>query len=428
MLDVDQCDYDLVADDDFVLGAVPGFANVYVGVGWRGTGYKFAPWVGRVLFQLALQDGTVYDIAPVRPGPLRCRSGTGGPAVTRPSARRFAERLADGAVVGAEGYVFELERRGYVKAGPYVPEVILDAPDALRQLHREFLRAGADVMVALTYYAHREKLRDVGRDGDLEEMNRQAVRIANEIAAEGGALVAGNICNTWCYDPADPKRSGEVVREQYREQLGWAVEEGVDFVISETNDFLGEALIGLEVCQELGLPALVTFASVQPETTYDGYDYVEACRILADPGAAVVGLNCSRGPATMLPLLEQIRAAVDIPIAAQPVPYRTDAGHAGFRVADLARRRAGVPDPAREPRAHPLRDGRLRPAARPTSASTTSASAAAARRTTCGPWPRRSAARPRPAATRRPSTCTRSSGTGESGVTNTEMGDWQAVG
>lgn len=60
--DVDQCDYDLVADDDFVLGAVPGFGNVFVGVGWRGTGYKFAPWVGRVLFELSLREGTVYNI------------------------------------------------------------------------------------------------------------------------------------------------------------------------------------------------------------------------------------------------------------------------------------------------------------------------------------------------------------------------------
>jgi betaine-homocysteine S-methyltransferase len=250
--------------------------------------------------------------------------------MSRPSARTFEQRLADGVMVGAEGYVFELERRGYIKAGPYVPEVILDDPDALRQLHREFLRAGSDVMVALTYYAHREKLKDVGRDGDLEELNRQAVRIANEIAAEGGALVAGNICNTWSYDPADPVRSGAVVREQYREQLGWAVEEGIDFVIAETNDFVGEALIGLEVCQELGLPSMVTFASVQDTATYDGYDYVDACKVLADHGATVVGLNCSRGPATMLPLLERIRAAVDIPIAAQPVPYRTDAGTPAF--------------------------------------------------------------------------------------------------
>ena len=253
------------------------------------------------------------------------------------------QRLAEGPVIGAEGYVFELERRGYVKAGPFVPEVILDAPDALRELHREFLRAGSDVMVALTYYAQREKLRDVGRDGDLEAMNRGALRIANEVAAEGDALVAGNICNTWAYDPARPKETGAIVRAQYEEQLGWAVEEGVDFVIAETNDFLGEALIGLEVCRELGLPALVTLASVQPTSTYDGYDYVEACRILAEHGAAVVGLNCSRGPATMLPLLERIRAAVDVPVAAQPVPYRTTPAMPAFEALRSADGRRAFP-------------------------------------------------------------------------------------
>jgi betaine-homocysteine S-methyltransferase len=243
--------------------------------------------------------------------------------MSRPSQRTLEQRLADGVVVGAEGYVFELERRGYVQAGPYVPEVILDAPDALRQLHREFLRAGSDVMVALTYYAHREKLKHVGRAGELEELNRAAVRIANEIAGEGDALVAGNICNTWSYDPHDAEASGAVVRAQYEEQLGWAVEEGIDFVIAETFDYVGEALIALDVCKELGLPAMVTFASVQPDATYDGYEYVDACRILAEHGATIVGLNCSRGPATMLPLLERIRAAVDVAVAAQPVPYRT---------------------------------------------------------------------------------------------------------
>jgi betaine-homocysteine S-methyltransferase len=234
------------------------------------------------------------------------------------------QRLADGVVIGAEGYVFELERRGYIKAGPYVPEVVLDEPEALRQLHREFLRAGSDVMVALTYYAHRDKLKDVGRAGDLEAMNRAAVRLAREVAAEGDALVAGNICNTWSYDPANAVESGAAVRAQYEEQLGWAVDEGIDFVIAETNDYVGEALIALEVCQSLGLPAMVTFASVQAGTTYDGYDYVDACRTLAEAGATIVGLNCSRGPETMLPLLEQIRAAVpDTPLAAQPVPFHT---------------------------------------------------------------------------------------------------------
>jgi glycine/D-amino acid oxidase-like deaminating enzyme len=61
--DTDGCDYDLVADDNFVLGPIPEFPGAYVGVGWRGTGYKFSPWVGRVLSELAVRQGTVYDIA-----------------------------------------------------------------------------------------------------------------------------------------------------------------------------------------------------------------------------------------------------------------------------------------------------------------------------------------------------------------------------
>src|SRR6266487_122273 len=179
------------------------------------------------------------------------------------SSRGLLERLKTDVVVGAEGYVFELERRGYIKAGPYVPEVVLDFPDALRELHREFLRAGADVMVALTYYAHRQKLKTVGRENDLEALNRQAVRLANEVAREGDALVAGDICNTWAYDPKDKEASSKVVRRMYEEQLSWAVEEGIDFVIAETNDYLGEALIALEVIKQLQLPAMITLATAQ---------------------------------------------------------------------------------------------------------------------------------------------------------------------
>jgi betaine-homocysteine S-methyltransferase len=232
------------------------------------------------------------------------------------------ERLERDVVLCAEGYLFELERRGYLQSGPFVPEVVLDYPDAVRELHREFLRAGAEVMVAFTYYGHREKLRMIGREDDLEPLNRNALQLAKEAAAEGDALVAGNICNTWAYDPDDPESSGDVVREMYREQVRWAVEAGADFIVAETNDYLGEALIGVEVIREHGLPAVVTFASTS-ETTMDGYELDEACKQVEDAGADVVGLNCSRGPATMFPILERVRAAVSCPVAAQPVPYRT---------------------------------------------------------------------------------------------------------
>jgi glycine/D-amino acid oxidase-like deaminating enzyme len=82
---VDACSYDLVADDDFILGPIPGADDVFTGVGWRGTGYKFAPWVGRVLAQLALQQGTVYDIRRFAPGRF-----AGGDAASEPETESAA--------------------------------------------------------------------------------------------------------------------------------------------------------------------------------------------------------------------------------------------------------------------------------------------------------------------------------------------------
>ncbi|MGH6918055.1 MAG: homocysteine S-methyltransferase family protein, partial [Geminicoccaceae bacterium] len=112
------------------------------------------------------------------------------------AGKGLLERLAEGPVICAEGYLFELERRGYVQAGPYVPEVVLDAPDAVRQLHREFVRAGSDVVEAFTYYGHREKLKIIGKEDVLEPLNRQALQIAKEVADESGALLAGDLSNT----------------------------------------------------------------------------------------------------------------------------------------------------------------------------------------------------------------------------------------
>jgi len=234
------------------------------------------------------------------------------------------ERLQKGIVLGAEGYLFELERRGYIKAGAYVPEVVLDHPEALQQLHREFLRAGSEVLVAFTYYAHRDKLRVIGRENDLEALNVNALKIAKEIAKEANndVLVAGNICNTWVYDVNDKERTEPIVRQMYDEQVGWAKEAGVDFIICETLENLGEGLIALEVIKKYDLPAMITLTPFG-EKTQDGYDWVEACKILADKGTEIVGFNCCRGPEIILPLIKELRKTVKGFIAAQPVPYHT---------------------------------------------------------------------------------------------------------
>ena len=242
---------------------------------------------------------------------------------------RLLERLAEGPLLCAEGYLFELERRGYLQAGAYVPEVVLEHPAVVEGLHREFVHAGSDVVEAFTYYGHREKLRLIGKEDLLEPLNRGALAIAGRVAADTGTLLAGNVCNTNVY--AGDAASRRAVAAMFEEQAAWAADAGVDFVIAETFQFGGEALLALEAIRAAGLDAVVTLAIHREARTREGWAPDEACRRLADAGAAVVGLNCIRGPETMLPLLRAVREAVDVPVAALPVPYRTHADEPTFQ-------------------------------------------------------------------------------------------------
>src|SRR5690606_17690457 len=210
----------------------------------------------------------------------------------------------------------------YLQAGAYVPEVVLEHPEKVRELHREFVHAGSDVVEAFTYYGHREKLKVIGKEAVLEPLNRDALAIAKEVADESGALLAGNLSNTNIYEP-DDAQSHVLVRRAFEEQVGWALDADVDFVIAETISWLGEALLALETIRASGKPAVITLAMHQEGVMREGMSMAEACRRLEDAGADVVGLNCSRGPATMLGAIEQIRAAVSCHVAALPVPYRT---------------------------------------------------------------------------------------------------------
>ena len=237
--------------------------------------------------------------------------------------RDLLGRLNRGAVICAEGYVFELERRGYLQAGAFVPEVLFEHPEVVEQLHLDFVHAGSDVTQALTYYVHREKLRVIGREKDLVPMNRAALKIAKSVARRTGTLFAGDLCNTNIYDPAD-KRSHKEVERIFTEQVGWAVEAGVDYFVAETFSWGAEALLALEAIRRHSkVPAVITIAMHREDVTREGLSAAEVCQRLEAAGADVVGLNCHRGPATIMPLLRQIRAAVNCHVAALPVPYRT---------------------------------------------------------------------------------------------------------
>jgi betaine-homocysteine S-methyltransferase len=238
------------------------------------------------------------------------------------------ERLAEGPVLGDGGYLLELEKRGRVRAGPFTPEVAIENPDALLELHREFRDAGAEVLQALTFYASRDKLATVGLDQRVEELNRAAVRIARQAAGDR-CLVAGNLSLTWMYEP-DSETAKDRVRRTFDEQLEWQTSEGVDFIVGETFSWLGEALLSVERAKKTGLPVMVTVCFENEDITPDGKTAADVARALSGAGADVVGINCLRSPEHTLPLMAEMRRAVNGFIACQPVAYRTPHDHRDF--------------------------------------------------------------------------------------------------
>ncbi len=238
------------------------------------------------------------------------------------------EKLSEGVVLGDGGYLLELEKRGRVRAGPFTPEVALDNPESLLELHREFRDAGAEVLQALTFYASRDKLATVGMGERVAELNRAAVRIAKQAAGDR-CLVAGNLSLTWMYQPND-KAAADRVRKTFDEQLDVQVAEGVDFIIGETFSFLGEALLAVAQAKKTKLPVMVTVCFENEDITTDGKTAADVARALADAGADVVGINCLRSPEHTLPLMAEIRRAVPGYIGCQPVAYRTTHTHRDF--------------------------------------------------------------------------------------------------
>ena len=238
-------------------------------------------------------------------------------------------------VLGDGGYLLELERRGWVDSGSgrekvgtgkgsgqFTPEVAVENPDALRELHREFLRAGSEVLQALTFFGTREKLGRAGYGAQTEAINSEAVRIAREVAGEQ-AYVAASISRTQLFE-REGKSAGSHVRDLLREQISLVTAAGVDFLIMETFFHLEEMLIGLDCARETGLPVIATM-TFRPKVTEcsDGHSPAECAKAMVGAGANAVGANCEQEPERMISILREMRKSVSVPIAAQPAAFRT---------------------------------------------------------------------------------------------------------
>merc|ERR1712142_795170 len=246
------------------------------------------------------------------------------------------ERLAQGPVIGDGGFVFALEKRGYVKAGPWTPESAVEDPEAVRQLHREFLRAGADVMQAFTFYASEDKLTNrgnkAGKTIGVEAINRAAAKLAKEVADEGGALTLGGISQCPSYLSGMSKAD---VQKEFKKQIDVFVSEGMDFLLCEYYEHIEEMEWAIEECLKTSLPVAASMC-IGPEGDMHGVSAAECAIRMAKAGAHVVGINCHFDPFVSLECLKKMKAGLDAAnlkpyLMCQPLALHTpDAGKQGF--------------------------------------------------------------------------------------------------
>lgn len=236
-------------------------------------------------------------------------------------ASKFLERLAEGPLLCDGGYYLELERRcvGSVETGG-VPMAILDHPEGVLELHREFARAGAEVLQAMAW-----GVKEFDRD---EELHRTAVQLARE-AAGPDRFVAGTLSSClvrWSRRSPITKEERSQTQKFFERRVGQQVAAGVDLFIIETFLSVEEAALGIPFVKEAGIPAVVTLEYTSGDFTCDRYLPGEAAKRLVDYGADVVGVNCARPWSGYRQIVREMMAAASVPICTQPVGYVLEQG------------------------------------------------------------------------------------------------------
>ena len=197
-------------------------------------------------------------------------------------------------------------------------ELNLTSPDLVREVHSEYVRAGADILETNTYGASAHKLQQYGLEGSLRLINVAAARLAREAAGEH-AYVAGAIGPLGLrIEPYGPT-SFEEAKEMFKEQAGALLEGGVDLFILETFSDISQMRQAIRAVQELcDLPIIAQMTiHTDGNTSFGTTPEVFTAR-LDEWGADVIGLNCGVGPAIVLSAIEKMRNATRKKLSAQP--------------------------------------------------------------------------------------------------------------
>ena len=205
---------------------------------------------------------------------------------------------------------------------------VLEHPEIVLELQRNYREAGSQVILAPTFSANRVSLTDRGVGERLKEINERLLAITKEAAA-GKAYVAGDMTTIGRADADYAMLLGI-----YREQAEALAEGGADLIMVETMLGLEETMAALEGCREAcGLPVLCSLTIESDGSLFFGGNIFDAAEALAQMGADAVGVNCSTGPDKLEPVIRNIKERVDVPVLAKPnagMPVITDTGEAVY--------------------------------------------------------------------------------------------------
>ncbi|MDE3053468.1 MAG: bifunctional homocysteine S-methyltransferase/methylenetetrahydrofolate reductase [Gemmatimonadota bacterium] len=199
-------------------------------------------------------------------------------------------------------------------------ELNVRAPELIRGIHQEYVRAGAEVLETNSFGANRAKLAQHGLESQVRELNRAAARIAREVAGDRDVLVAGAVGPLGVrLEPFGPTSLDEA-RGWFREQMEGLRDGGAELFILETFGDLHEIEQALRAAREVD-PAVPVVAQmtigVDGLTPY-GATPEDIARSLDAWGADVIGLNCSVGPQTILDAIERMAPHTQRKLSAQP--------------------------------------------------------------------------------------------------------------
>ncbi|MFC5986337.1 bifunctional homocysteine S-methyltransferase/methylenetetrahydrofolate reductase [Marinicrinis lubricantis] len=195
-------------------------------------------------------------------------------------------------------------------------ELNITNPSVIADVHRQYYEAGARVIETNTFTATREKLSKFGLESEVEAINRAGVRIAREAVGQD-AFVVGAVGSIRGGKKKNVLPS--IIEEDFRQQVTALIEEGVDGILLETFFDVEEMMIALKLIRKMSdLPVISQFAVEEAGRTTDGFDMVQAFRMVLDEGADIVGFNCRSGPNRMLRSLESVSELEGTPFSVFP--------------------------------------------------------------------------------------------------------------